>query len=459
MILVAEPEVVVEMTAPQWDALYADAPFSVFAGGLGSGKTWGGARWILDRAANFPDSIHLVTINSFPQAHDVVIPELEHAAEEMELDYWWTSRSQQPTMHIQVGCGIGEIRVRSTFKPAAIRGGEYGSWWGDEVRDALPLGLKTAKDRLRCKKVDEPQYRLTTTTNGHDFVYERHREGATLEREYVVEVRGKRVPVKVWRGKMSEDEAKRYARSPYLLVQTSTDSNPHVREGYAESIADNHDKRMTAQERDAEFVVQGDVVYYAFNRSRDVAPCRLLPGEVIVCLDFNNSPCLCLIAQEQEGMTVVVGEIATSAGTPSTIAAFQRRFPNTVPSIYGDPQGYRRTSQGGYADYVQWEQAIPGARSYVAKADPGYATRASAVNARIENGKGERRLVVDPSCRNLIEDLETVTWDSALRIDKRRPDRTHASDALAYYLAYRFPCERPFDRQRLQRADARSYIP
>ena len=57
---------------------------------------------------------------------------------------------------------------------------------------------------------------------------------------------------------------------------------------------------------------------------------------------------------------------------------------------------------------------------------------------------GERRLLIDPKCKQLILDLERVHWktDSSGNmlsdIDKSDPAGTHVSDALGYMIARDF---------------------
>jgi phage terminase large subunit len=71
--------------------------------------------------------------------------------------------------------------------------------------------------------------------------------------------------------------------------------------------------------------------------------------------------------------------------------------------------------------------------------------RVNCVNSRLKSADENVHLYIDPKCRELIKDLEQVTWalDSVGRttseIDKRTRDRTHTSDALGYYIAHAFP--------------------
>jgi hypothetical protein len=53
------------------------------------------------------------------------------------------------------------------------------------------------------------------------------------------------------------------------------------------------------------------------------------------------------------------------------------------------------------------------------------------------NHAGERRLIIDESCRELIKDMEQVTW-SGDSLDKSDGKRSHLSDALGYVISQEF---------------------
>ena len=67
------------------------------------------------------------------------------------------------------------------------------------------------------------------------------------------------------------------------------------------------------------------------------------------------------------------------------------------------------------------------------------------VNSRLFNVYEEVRLFIDQKCKELIRDLEQVTWAThsngqiSCDINKSDPGRTHTSDALGYYVAQAFP--------------------
>ena len=58
----------------------------------------------------------------------------------------------------------------------------------------------------------------------------------------------------------------------------------------------------------------------------------------------------------------------------------------------------------------------------------------------LRNYAGERRLFINPRCKELIKDLEQVAYkENSQVIDKDRdPKRTHLSDALGYLMWQEF---------------------
>lgn len=64
----------------------------------------------------------------------------------------------------------------------------------------------------------------------------------------------------------------------------------------------------------------------------------------------------------------------------------------------------------------------------------------NAVNAMLENTGGLSRLTHHPRCNALRKDFETIEWvENGSGIDKSRRDRTHASDAIGYFIEHEFP--------------------
>jgi phage terminase large subunit len=119
--------------------------------------------------------------------------------------------------------------------------------------------------------------------------------------------------------------------------------------------------------------------------------------------------------------------------------------------VYGDATGDSRHSS---ADRTDWHivreffSRLTGeyrAHFNVPSQNPSVKGRVNAVNAMVCSHSGQRRLLVDPKCRELIKDFERVCWKSdphgnlQTDLDKSDPMRTHVSDAMGYWVVHKHP--------------------
>jgi hypothetical protein len=116
--------------------------------------------------------------------------------------------------------------------------------------------------------------------------------------------------------------------------------------------------------------------------------------------------------------------------------------------VYGDASGRGRPAQTGQSDYtviLQTMKTYPvPLRLKVPEANPLVSMRVNAVNRLLRDEHGQVRVLIDPSCHELITDLEQVLRDGQkIKKTSRRSDpyfrRTHVSDALGYALSYDAP--------------------
>jgi hypothetical protein len=122
--------------------------------------------------------------------------------------------------------------------------------------------------------------------------------------------------------------------------------------------------------------------------------------------------------------------------------------------VYGDATGDQRKTSASRTD---WEivrrffgrltdRYHVGLR--VGRTNPPVKDRINCVNAMLQNCAGDRRLLIDPRCKQLIKDFEQVCWkvdphgNSLAELDKSDPMRTHVSDAVGYLVAREFPIRR-----------------
>ena len=113
----------------------------------------------------------------------------------------------------------------------------------------------------------------------------------------------------------------------------------------------------------------------------------------------------------------------------------------------GDRAGHRRRAPTGrsFGNFFGRYRDRFSDTSRFASSNPPVKDRVNCVNAMLRNQAGRRRLLIDPGCKQLIQDFERVHWKSDPNgnllgdIDKSDPMRSHASDALGYMIAREFP--------------------
>ena len=199
--------------------------------------------------------------------------------------------------------------------------------------------------------------------------------------------------------------------------------------------------------------LSGARVYAAFERRIHVRPQPPIMSRrpLVWAWDFNISPMISIVGQQEGRLFRVLHEFVVEEGQISEMVDW---FRQTIPThageiwIYGDATGKRRTNQTGQSDYhliMNHMRNYGAVRLKVPAENPMVRDRTNAVNATLKDEHGEIRLEFDPSCKELIADMEQVVSDAkgGIRKTTNRRDpyffRTHTSDALGYWIAYENP--------------------
>ena len=112
------------------------------------------------------------------------------------------------------------------------------------------------------------------------------------------------------------------------------------------------------------------------------------------------------------------------------------KYPNKEYIVYPDPANQRHTS-ALHTDHDILRQN--GFKVRVKPKAPRIIDSVNAVNKICEND-----LIIDPSCKGLITDLEQTANKAGTReIDKSNKERTHFSDGLRYAIDYEYPIIKP----------------
>jgi hypothetical protein len=203
------------------------------------------------------------------------------------------------------------------------------------------------------------------------------------------------------------------------------------------------DARTFRQEYEASFEGAAGRVYYGYSAERNQDSGVELKDElpIYVCCDFNVDPCVWLLLQT-DGTTVWVFDelVLRNTNTVEMSKAFLERYPSHGAGVvvYGDAAGAARSTTGKSDYALLAELGLKNQR--VKRANPNVRDRVNAVNSMLENSNKLVRLFHHPRCTQLRKDLESVVWkEGCNEIQKSDIERTHATDALGYFIESEFP--------------------
>lgn len=201
--------------------------------------------------------------------------------------------------------------------------------------------------------------------------------------------------------------------------------------------------------------IAGARAYPAFDRRLHVRPQPWPPQPrrpLCWIWDFNVEPLVSFAGQREQGLFRVLREFCLDEGSIGEMCEWLRQ---ELPSghfgevwVYGDATGKTRTGQTGQSDYqliLNHMRGWAALRLRVPEANPLVKDRVNAMNRAFRTEQGESLVEIDPSCRELIQDFEQVLVDGrgGIRKTHNRRDsyyrRTHASDAVSYWVAYEEP--------------------
>lgn len=387
-----------------------------FSGGVGSGKSLILCCEAIYLASENKGRTGLVGAPTYGMLRDATTAMFMEVCEKAGVDVEFNHSQMTATLPLVQG----KILFRSLDNPERLRGSNL-AWFGvDELSYCSEDAWMRLEARLRDPLAKKMEGFGVWTPKGFDWVYRRFRGD----------------PIK-----------------GYGLVEAKPFENRHLLKttpDYYERLKASYDPLFYKQEVLGEYLdTQVGRVYHGFDRNESLE--RIDVGsdeELLWSLDFNINPMSSVVGVRRDDTVYIVDEIVLrTSSTPEVCEEFVRRYGNRRAEvrIYGDASGRQRRSTSGYSDYQVMRKFFerrrrPAVRFVTAKANPPVRDRVNLVNGRLRAADGERRLFVDPKCRELIKDLEQVTYkpDQGVIDKDRDPDRTHVSDALGYLLWQEF---------------------
>ena len=223
-------------------------------------------------------------------------------------------------------------------------------------------------------------------------------------------------------------------RDDRRLIKMRSVDNPHLPPDFIERLQANYDPTMLRAYLDGDFVnLTTGTIYDRFDRSKHVT--STLPDldrePLRIGVDFNVGNMSAIIAVRMGDKLLVIDEISGAHDTDAMAQEVVRRYPHRRMYVYPDASGGNRSTNATRTDIQILESY--GMSNQSPKANPPVRDRIAAVQALLENGKGQVRLQVSETCKRLIECLELQCYT-----EKGDPDKDaghdHMNDALGYLI-------------------------
>jgi hypothetical protein len=396
-----------KLRRPQQKVFDCEKRFRILVAGRRFGKTHLALHELI-RGANDTGKLAWYVGPSYRQAKSIAWKPLKQMTRP-----FWAARPNESELKIELKSG-GTIALRGADNYDSLRGNGLDFLVLDEyasiAADAWPEVLRPAlADKMgRALVIGTPQ--------GHDHFYELFE--AAKEQEH-------------WKA-----------------FQFTTEQGGNVKPEEILCAARELDARTYRQEFQASFenVTEGRV-YHAFDRKQNVervAYNARLP--LFWSLDFNVNPMCSLIGQRDGDYLQILEELfLPNSHTQAACEEFHRRASKwgrrMIVALFGDASGNGRHTSASRTDWQIAKEMLTGygyiVESRVPTTNPPVKDRVNCVNALLCNQAGEHRLFVDEGCKELIKDLEQVTWDGSF-LDKSDSKRSHLSDALGYVVSRDF---------------------
>lgn len=374
----------VQLSDPQFDFVYDNHPYTLYCGGVGSGKTFSGALWAVMMSQLYPNTRGLITANTHSQLQKATLAELFNICNMLGIKYRYLIN--QNLLYI----GKAQILCYTMEKPENLAGPTVGWWWGDEVAFYRQLAFDKASARVRDKK-GPGQIKFTTTPNGFNWLYD----------FFVTNVNDKKK----------------------VVYGSTMDNAVNLQDSYVERLREQYDSRMAQQELDGAFVnLNAGQVYYSFDRRKHVKEGVDLRDEdlLLVGLDFNVHPLCGVFIARRGGMIYVVDELyLENSNTFEAAKEIKTRYQGRYLEIVCDETGNRRRTSSTNTDHEILRRAGLEVCKFI---NPAVKDRQNNLNRLFDRNY----IKIHPRCKNLIKDLEQLVHDNKDEM------LSHISDALGY---------------------------
>lgn len=387
----------INLNPAQMEFVSSSNPYVLFCGGLGSGKTHGGAVWAMFMALKYPGVKGIITANSYSQLKKATLSKFFEILRENHIPF--TYKTNESVIEIDHGAGTTEVYAISAEKYDLARGIEVGWIWSDECAFYRKEAFDVFIGRIRDPK-GPSQWKGTTTPNGFNWLYESFVE-SPLENSHIITGRTK-------------------------------DNLGNLSSNYYKVLSTQYSSKLAQQELEGEFVnLTSGKVYYSFDRRKHVQSVDIDDRWIWLGLDFNVHPLCGLFAYHRGDKIYVTEELyQKDSNTFKASKEILARHPNKQITVVADESGSKRKTSANETDY----EILRRANLHVVQfRNPRVKDRYNNLNRLLEAGQ----IIIDPKCKKLIEDLEKLVYDNSNDM------LSHSSDALGYLAWHLMPMKKP----------------
>ena len=311
---------------------------------------------------------------------------------------------------------ITRLMVRSLHDPDKVRGIKALSAWLDEAAYLSTYAWEVIQGRLADSA--GPCW-ITTTPAGYNWVYDLYEQARNGDRDIKV-------------------------------VHWASTENSFIEQTGIARLISRLDPQAYKQEVLARFIRGRGVVYHSFNRNTHVKKARFDRNKPVwIGQDFNVDPMASVLAQPfttrsgQEGIHIFAERKVGDSSTWKLVSWLNgflkdKHVPKENVTFYPDAAGAQRSTTG------KSDIRILRSADYHVDAparNPLIKDRVNCVNGLLSPMEGDPRILIDPSCTELIASLEKQIWKP--ESDPPTPDKEHGfdhlNDALGYLCWRRYP--------------------
>ena len=245
--------------------------------------------------------------------------------------------------------------------------------------------------------------------------------------------------------------SKGLADKEWKSFQFSTLDGEQVSEKEIDQAKDDLDERTFQQEYLASFVNYSGMIYYNFDRNKNIInEFNKNFNTLWIGLDFNVDPMAAVVCVVDNFNLYVVDEIQIwSSNTFEMVQEIKDRYNYNI-KIFPDPAArQRKTSAGGLTDLAILKNA--GFNVFAKSKAPLVRDRINSLNTKLQNANGIPSLFILNSCKNVIKSLERQIYKEGTNIPDKDSGFDHFNDALGYLVDYMFPLRRDFKQSEPKR--------